>query len=55
MRKKGLPSPDLWDALAQLFLEDASYIVSENSHSGGSLSSVDIAKAVAEKMFADII
>ena len=53
MRKHGLPSPDLWDALAQLFLEGANFIICENSLID-SMSIADTAKATAEDMFSDV-
>ena len=31
MKKQGLPSPDVWDSIAFLFLEDAHYIIAEKS------------------------
>ena len=49
----GLGSPDLWDAVCFAFLENASYIVSENigSESGGLTESV---MAKADSLFADV-
>jgi hypothetical protein len=32
MRSEGIPSPDLWDAICQFFLEDAIYTISEQAH-----------------------
>lgn len=54
MRKNGLPSPDLWDALSQFFLEDAAYIIAEHGGSGDSESLIDKAKSAASDLFSDI-
>lgn len=53
MRKHGLPSPDLWDALSQIFLEDANYMIAEGSL-GGEIMAANSAKSTADDMFADV-
>lgn len=53
MRKAGLPSPDLFDAISFCFLEDANYMICE---SGGDFANglVESAMAKTEAMFADV-
>lgn len=53
MRKHGLPSPDLWDALSQIFLEDANYMIAEGSL-GSEIMAANSAKLTADDMFADV-
>lgn len=53
MRKEGIHSPDLWDVVAQVFLEGASYMVADSD----SLKATDLSSAVAGKadqLFADL-
>ena len=52
MRKQGLPSPDIWDAIAFCFLEDATYMICE----GGASASSPVQTAIerAEALFADV-
>jgi len=52
MRKQGLPSPDILDALAFCFLEDATYMICEGAH--GQANSVQAAIKRAEALFADV-
>lgn len=49
MRKKGLPSPDLFDAICFLFLEDATYNLCE-----GQASQVRHVVAQVDELFADV-
>jgi len=53
MRKKGIPSPDMFDAISFCFLEDANYMVCENSGSG-SLNAIQAAIAEVDGMFSDV-
>lgn len=54
MRKKGIKSPDIFDAMSFAWLEDANtYMVADNS-SLSQGTSADKAKAAAEDMFADL-
>lgn len=53
MRKAGLPSPDIWDAICFLFLEDVSYTICERSEEYGT-SIAETAVSKAEAMFADV-
>jgi hypothetical protein len=55
MRKNGLPSPDLWDALSQIFLEDVNYMIAENSGSNSFSTAASKAKSEAESLFADVV
>jgi hypothetical protein len=52
MRKQGIPSPDLWDAICFLFLEDAHYMLCEGSAAAKTSVATIIAKA--EDMFSDV-
>ena len=53
MRKQGLPSPDIWDALTFLFLRDeASYVVCEGGEDKPGAAETAVEKA--EAMFADV-
>lgn len=53
MRKAGLPSPDMFDAISFCFLEDASYMICEGS--GNSASGiVESAMARAVSLFSDV-
>jgi len=53
MRKAGLPSPNLFDAISFCFLEDANYMICEsNGKSADGL--VESAMARAESLFADV-
>lgn len=54
MRKKGLSSPDIWDALSQIFLEDVNYMIAENSGETTVNHAVNNAIATASDMFADL-
>ena len=55
MRKEGIPSPDIIDAMSFAFLEDATtYIVAEGSGSALPGSAVDAAKAAADKEFENV-
>lgn len=55
MRKKGIKSPDIFDAMSFVWLEDANdYIVAENSGSGENTTAAEKAKAAAEEMFEDL-
>mgnify|MGYP001806216166 CR=1 FL=1 len=53
MRKAGLPSPDLWDAISFCFLENAVYSLCEGRGTTA-VSAIDQAVARAEAMFADV-
>ncbi len=53
MRKMGLPSPDLFDAIAFLYLEDATYMIAERSGAAGA-SIVASAVDRANELFADV-
>lgn len=52
MRKQGLPSPDIWDAIAFCFLEDATYMICEGAASAA--GPVQTAIEQAEALFADV-
>lgn len=52
MRKQGLPSPDIWDAIAFCFLEDATYMICEGTASAA--GPVQTAIEQAEALFADV-
>ena len=54
MRKNGIKSPDLIDAMSFAFLEDAVYMVCENAGSGSS-AVIESAKARADELFADVL
>lgn len=55
MRKKGIKSPDIFDAMSFVWLEDAnSYMVAENRGSSETNTAADTAKAAAEDLFADV-
>lgn len=54
MRKSGLPSPDLWDAICFLFLEGAHYSLRENLEAISGKSAHEQAAARAEALFADV-
>lgn len=54
MRKMGLPSPDIWDAICFAFLEDASYTIAEQSMNASSQSAAQVLAAQAEALFADV-
>jgi hypothetical protein len=51
MRKQGLPSPDIWDAICFAFLEDVTPMLCEGTGRGA--SAADHALAAAEALFAD--
>lgn len=53
MRKQGIPSPDMFDAISFCFLEDANYMICENS-GNASNGLVETAMARAEALFADV-
>lgn len=53
MRKNGIKSPDIMDAKSFAFLEDATYMVSDNAGHGAT-AAIENAKAKAEDMFADV-
>lgn len=53
MRKLGLPSPDLFDAICFLFLEDANYMIAESS-GGQSDRLADTVLGAAADLFADV-
>ena len=52
MRKLGIPSPDVLDAVAFCFLEDATYMICEGG--AGAASPVQTAIERAEALFADV-
>lgn len=52
MRAAGIPSPDIWDAICFLFLEDANYIIAESSSTPEVVTKRDEARKEAEDMFA---
>jgi hypothetical protein len=55
MRKKGIKSPDIFDAMSFVWLEDANtYMVAENGNTRETTTAADTAKAAAEDMFADV-
>lgn len=54
MRKQGIPSPDLWDAICFLFLEDAHYTLRENLAADPSKSLAHLAAGRALAMFEDV-
>lgn len=51
MRKQGLPSPDIWDAIAFCFLEDATYMLCEGG--AARANAAESALQQAEALFAD--
>lgn len=53
MRKEGIKSPDLIDAMSFAFLEGATYMVCDNYAAGDNNSAAAQAKKEAEDMFAD--
>jgi len=53
MKKEGIPSPDIWDAISQLFLENAHYTPSGEEISGTSGTMHTRAAQTAESVFAD--
>jgi len=53
MRKAGLPSPDMFDAISFCFLEDANYMICEGSGKASN-GLVESAMARAESLFADV-
>jgi hypothetical protein len=56
MRKKGIKSPDIFDAMSFVWLEDANdYIVAEHSRNSDTTTAAETAKAAAEEMFADLV
>lgn len=52
---EGRGSPDLWDAVDFAFIENANYIVADNSGSRNAVTSAAKALAAAEDMFADLV
>lgn len=54
MRKNGLPSPDIWDALAQIFLEGVDYIIAESSGGNSDAGLIQNALNAASDLFADL-
>jgi len=54
MRKAGLPSPDVWDAICFLFLEDAHYTQRENLDAQSGMSPGERMAAIADALFADV-
>lgn len=55
MRKQGIKSPDIIDAMSFVFLEDAtSYMVSADAEAGGSGSIAATAQEKVDDMFADV-
>jgi hypothetical protein len=55
MRKNGISSPDIFDAMAFAWLEDAtSYMVADNSAVSSINTAAGKAKAVADDLFADL-
>ena len=55
MRKVGLPSPDVWDAICFTFLEGADYMLCEGRGVGGGLSATDALLARVAELFAGVI
>ena len=53
MRKLGLPSPDLFDAICFLFLEDANYMIAESSGTQSNRLADTVLGAAAD-LFADV-
>lgn len=53
MRKNGIKSPDIFDAMSFAWLEDAVYMVAENAGSGEN-TALESAKAKAADLFADV-
>ena len=55
MRKQGIKSPDIIDAMSFVFLEDAtSYMVSADAEAGGGGSIAATAQGKVDDMFADV-
>ena len=54
MRKQGIHSPDIFDAISFLFLENITFMLSEKSENNKVLNSTENALLNAEKMFEDI-
>lgn len=55
MRKQGIKSPDIIDAMSFVFLEDAtSYMVSADAEAGGAGSIAATAQEKVDDMFADV-
>jgi len=54
MRKAGLPSPDVWDAICFLFLEGAHYTQRENLDAQSGMSPGERMAAIADALFADV-
>lgn len=54
MRKQGIHSPDIFDAISFLFLENITFMLSEKSENNEVLNSTENALLNAEKMFEDI-
>jgi len=54
MRKAGLPSPDVWDAICFLFLEGAHYTQRENLDAQSGMSPGERMAAMADALFADV-
>ncbi len=52
MKEEGIPSPDYWDTVAMAFLEDAHYIVADDSYKGGGAQKQATLDAMAEAMAA---
>ncbi len=53
MRRMGIPSPDLWDAICFCFLEDATYMLCEGDETAPQ-GAVEQALARAKELFADV-
>ena len=53
MRKMGIPSPDDWDSICFMFLDDVDYIIAEGGEKA-LLQSINEIKKQAEDLFADL-